>query len=117
MQRIENYKGLVILASNLKSNIDEAFVRRFQSIIHFPLPRASERLTLWEKGFPANIKLHSDVDLGQLAQKYELTGAEIMNIVQFACLKVLSLQKKTLRTNIILAGIKKEFQKGGRIMR
>ena len=49
LQRIEDFTGVVILASNLKSNIDEAFARRFQSIIYFPLPQVEERLRLWNQ--------------------------------------------------------------------
>lgn len=117
LQRIENYKGLVILASNLKSNIDDAFVRRFQSIIHFPLPKAVERLLLWQKAFPSKVKLHTDVDLALVAQKYELTGAEIMNITQYACLCALESGNKTISPTYLTNGIQREFQKGGRIMR
>lgn len=117
LQRIENYKGLVILASNLKSNIDEAFVRRFQSIVHFPLPKASERQLLWEKAFPSKVRLSKELNLGQVARKYELSGAEIMNIVQYACLCALDAHKKTITHHYITDGIQREFQKGGRIMR
>ncbi|MBP0904177.1 ATP-binding protein [Mariniflexile gromovii] len=117
LQRIENYNGLVILASNLKSNIDEAFVRRFQAIIHFPLPKFSERLLLWKNAFPSKVKLHSDIDLVQLVQKYELSGAEIMNIVQYSCLCALADNKKTVYQSYIVNGIQREYQKGGRIMR
>lgn len=117
LQRIENYRGLVILASNLKSNIDEAFVRRFQAIVHFPLPKASERLLLWKKAFPSKVRLHADVDLSRVAQKYELSGAEIMNIVQYACLCTLNDKKKTIAPAYLTNGILREFQKGGRIMR
>ncbi len=117
LQRIENYKGLVILASNLKSNIDEAFVRRFQSIIHFPLPKAKERFVLWKKAFPSKVRLHGDIDLLQLAQKYELSGAEIMNIVQYACLCALNDNKKTIYSSYITNGVQREYQKGGRLMR
>lgn len=117
LQRVESYKGLVILASNLKSNIDEAFVRRFQSIIHFPLPKAPERLMLWKKAFPSKVRMHADVDFTQLAQKYELSGAEIMNIVQYACLCALGDHKKTIYQSYIVNGVQREYQKGGRIMR
>ncbi len=117
LQRIESYKGLVILASNMKSNIDEAFVRRFQSIINFPLPKASERLQIWKKAFPSKIRIGKDLDLGQVARKYELSGAEIMNIVQYACLCALGDQKKTIASKYITEGIQREYQKGGRIMR
>jgi SpoVK/Ycf46/Vps4 family AAA+-type ATPase len=117
LQRIEYYKGLVILASNLKSNIDESFVRRFQAIVHFPLPKASERLMIWEKAFPPNVRLEKDIELGQIAQKYELSGAEIMNVVQYACLCALEDKKKTIYPEYLAIGIQREFQKGGRIMR
>ncbi len=117
LQRIENYNGLVILASNLKSNIDDAFVRRFQSIVHFPLPKTAERLLLWQKAFPAEVSLHEDVDFPRIAQKYELSGAEIMNIVQYSCLCALEEEKKIIVASNISNGIQREFQKGGRIMR
>ncbi|WP_373517316.1 ATP-binding protein, partial [Pricia sp.] len=117
LQRIESYKGLVILASNMKSNIDEAFVRRFQSIISFPLPKASERLLIWKNAFPSKVRMGKDLDLGQVARKYELSGAEIMNIVQYACLCALGDRKKTITPQYIADGIQREFQKGGRIMR
>jgi AAA+ superfamily predicted ATPase len=117
LQRIESYKGLVILASNLKSNIDDAFVRRFQAIIHFPLPKASERLVLWKNAFPTKVKLNSNIDLMKIAQKYELSGSEIMNIVQYGCLCALGADKKMIHQEYILNGIQREFQKGGRIMR
>ncbi len=117
LQRIENYKGLVILASNLKSNIDEAFVRRFQSIIHFPLPKASERLLIWKNAFPSKVRMGANLDLNLVARKYELSGAEIMNVVQYACLCALGDKKKTIAPQYIVDGIQREFQKGGRIMR
>ncbi len=117
LQRIEGYNGLVILASNFKSNIDEAFIRRFQSIVHFPMPKAAERLTLWEKAFPSKVSLSPDLDLGSIARKYEISGAEIMNVVQYACLCALADKKKTITTSYITNGIQREFQKGGRIMR
>ena len=117
LQRIENYAGLVILSSNLKSNIDDAFVRRFQAIIHFPIPTFLERLKIWKKAFPEKIRLDKQVDLSQFAQKYELVGAEIMNIVQYACLRALADQKKTIISRYLIDGIQREFKKGGRIMR
>ncbi|WP_010521977.1 ATP-binding protein [Aquimarina agarivorans] len=117
LQRIEGYKGLVILSSNLKSNIDDAFVRRFQSIIHFPLPKLAERFLIWQKAFPKAIKLEKDVDMLQLAQKYDLSGAEIINIVQYACLCTLGKNNKTIHLHDIVNGIQREYQKGGRIMR
>ncbi|MEL6591946.1 MAG: ATP-binding protein [Bacteroidota bacterium] len=117
LQRVEHYNGLVILATNFKNNIDEAFIRRFHSVIHFPLPRPEERQKLWEAAFPPQIKLREDVDFSNLADKYELSGAEIMNIMQFCCLKSLANHDQTLGEATILEGIKREYLKEGRIMR
>lgn len=115
LQRIENHHGLVILASNFKSNIDEAFIRRFQSIIHFPIPKTQDRLRLWQQAFPAKIHLKDDVHLKSLAQNYDLTGADIMNVVQYVCLGALSKGKLHVSYADITEAIKREFIKHGKI--
>lgn len=117
LQRVELYDGLVILATNFKSNIDDAFSRRFQSIIYFPAPGFDERLSLWRKAFPEKVQLAGDINLSSLAQRYELTGAEIINIVQYACLRALDRQDELILYSDLYEGLKKEFQKEGRIMR
>lgn len=114
LQRVENYPGLVILSSNFKSNIDEAFTRRFNTIIHFPKPSARERLLLWQKAFPEKVKLAKGIDFELLADQYELTGANIMNVVQFACLQALSKEQEVIDLEMIHKGIKKEFRKEGK---
>lgn len=116
LQRIENYNGLVILASNFKSNIDEAFVRRFQSIVHFPMPNAVERRQLWEIGFPKEHLTFTDVNLDVIAQRYELSGASIMNIVQFCCLKALQRGNNQISDAEIREGVAREFYKEGKIV-
>jgi hypothetical protein len=116
LQRVENYNGLVILASNFKNNIDESFTRRFQSHIYFPLPKYNERLLLWQGAFPTHMKPDDQVDLNALARQYELTGAHIMNIVQFACLQALSRDEKFISNGAILEGIRKEFVKEGKLV-
>lgn len=116
LQRVETYEGLIVLASNFRSNIDEAFVRRFQSIIHFPIPRMQERLSLWQKSFPEKLKLGEDVDIKQLAQKFELTGADIMNVVQYVCLNALAQDSLVVSYDDIVEGIKREFIKSGKLI-
>jgi hypothetical protein len=111
LQRVEDYPGLLILASNFKSNMDEAFLRRFQTIIHFPTPNAGERLKLWQKTLPASLKLESSVNLRELSEKYELNGAAILNIVHYASLKSTSKNDVFVRNEDILEGIRKEFRK------
>lgn len=116
LQRIENYPGLTILASNFKSNIDEAFTRRFQSIIHFPMPKAAERLRLWQKAFPEAVTFAPDVDFSLLARRHELSGSHIMNIVQYACLCALEEETEVISSEMIREGIEKEYEKEGKVL-
>ncbi|RMA58859.1 ATP-binding protein [Ulvibacter antarcticus] len=115
LQRIESHSGLVILASNFKDNIDDAFTRRFQAIVGFGMPGAKERKVLWEKNLPNNLKLDKEIDLREIARKYELSGSNIINIIHFCCLRVLSEKKDRLTTKILMEGIKKEFLKENRM--
>lgn len=116
LQRIENHPGLVILASNFKTNIDTAFTRRFQSIIEFEVPSYGERLKLWQNNLPKGIKIAEDVNLNELSKKYDITGANIVNIIQYACLRTLEDQNKSINLNHLLQGIKKEYAKEGKMM-
>lgn len=116
LQRIENYPGLVILASNFRTNLDEAFTRRFQSLVHFPMPKPAERFQLWQKAFPEAVKLDVQIDLEEIAKKYELSGSNIMNIVQYCCLKALDKGLAEISLSNLMAGIKNEFHKEGKTM-
>lgn len=114
LQRIEHYNGLVILASNFKSNIDDAFLRRFQSIIHFPTPKASERLAIWEKKLmPESLQMNG-INLDALAQKYELTGAGILNVVQYVSLCSLERGDAHLSDADIREDVARELYKEGK---
>jgi DNA polymerase III delta prime subunit len=116
LQRVENYDGLVILASNFKSNIDDAFIRRFQSIIHFPVPGSKERLQLWQMAFPSQLELAEEVDLSTLSATYELTGAEIMNVIQQICLQALQHGNSVIHEANLLQAIKRELSKAGKVL-
>ena len=116
LQRIENHPGLVILASNFKSNIDTAFTRRFQSIIEFEMPLYAERMKLWENNLPKNIKIAKDVSLEELSKKYDVTGANIVNIIQYACLKTIEEGNDSIQLQHLIQGIKKEYVKEGKMM-
>lgn len=117
LQRVENYNGMVILASNFKTNIDDAFMRRFQSVVFFPQPNASERQKLWEQTFPENMDLGIDVNLVEIAKNYEITGGGIINVVQYACLQALNRNgtSKVILLDDIKKGIIQEFKKEGKI--
>ncbi|HVX50817.1 MAG TPA: ATP-binding protein [Chitinophagaceae bacterium] len=111
LQRIEDFPGLLILASNFKSNMDEAFLRRFQTVVHFPAPNMAERLKLWEKTLPASIRPEPSADLVELSEKYELTGAAILNIVHYATLQAIARNDEYIRRTDVIEGIKREFRK------
>ena len=66
LQRIEDYDGLVILASNLKDNIDVAFTRRLQIVVHFPRPEPAQRLRIWKLALPPGPRIDSEIDLDAL---------------------------------------------------
>lgn len=116
LQRIEAHKGLVILASNMKGNIDSAFTRRFNAFVEFEPPEISERLKLWQVYMPKNCKLHQDIRLEELAKNYELTGANIVNIIQYAGLLTIKQGNLLLEKEVLLAGIRKEYKKEGIIL-
>jgi hypothetical protein len=85
LQRIEDYAGLVILASNLRDNIDAAFTRRFQVVIRLERPQPRERRRIWEIAFPVGASLEERVDLDQLA-RLDLTGAGITGAARTSAL-------------------------------
>lgn len=114
LQRIEDFDGVVILASNLRHNIDDAFLRRFQSVVQFPLPRAAERLRIWREAFPRQVQLASDLDLIRLADRYELSGGTIVNVVRYAVLRALARGQEIILANDIDEGVRREFHKEGR---
>lgn len=116
LQRIEAHPGLVILASNFKSNIDTAFTRRFQTIIEFEAPSYDERLRLWNNNLPEGVPLHDTVNLSEIAKRYAITGANIVNIIQYACLRALDSGQRELQLDHINSGIKKEYQKEGKML-
>lgn len=78
LQRMETYTGVVILATNLRTNLDEALVRRIQSSIHFPMPSVAERAKLWNQML-ASVK-HDAVDIDALGAEFELTGGVIARV-------------------------------------
>ncbi|WP_053086738.1 ATP-binding protein [Cyclobacterium amurskyense] len=115
LQRIEAYPEMVILASNYKSNLDTAFIRRFQTIIDFEPPGVSERLALWKQYLPKKIALESRLVLEDLARKYPLTGANIVNIIQQVGLKTMAGKHKEIKEELLIQCIRYEIQKEGKI--
>jgi hypothetical protein len=114
LQRIEDCPNIVILASNNKSNIDDAFFRRFQSTVYFPIPRKPERLKLWERGFSPVSTLENEIQLEEIAEQYEMAGGAIMNVIRFASLMAIKNKSRTIAYDDLIRGIQREFNKEGR---
>jgi len=126
LQRIEDYNGLVILATNMKTNIDEAFIRRFNDIVKFTIPNEEERKDIWQKSFPVNADYD---DLPNKVKKYELSGGNIINVIHFAGIQAVKRRNELLKqndtTNVnegklifyledLLEGIRREMIKEGK---
>ncbi len=111
LQRIEDFSGLVVLATNIQTNIDEAFSRRFQSMVHFPKPGKKERRQLWEKLFSDTFDLRQDIDLDELSDKYELSGGDMINVLRYCALEAAKRNNKTIELNDIKTGVRREYGK------
>lgn len=114
LQRVEDFPGNVILATNLKGNIDEAFARRFQSLVHFPMPDAEQRLRLWNGMLRRQEQLDKDVDLPRLAARYELAGGAIANVIRFAAICSMRDGRTRIRNADLVQGAIRELRKEGR---
>ncbi|MEY2564940.1 MAG: hypothetical protein QOH88_3133 [Verrucomicrobiota bacterium] len=114
LQRIEEFHGVVILTSNIKTNIDDAFIRRFHSVVNFPMPKPRERLRIWRNAFSSRAVMEETVDLDLVADKYDLSGGTIMNVVRYSSLKALSRNENIILLEDIETGIRREFLKEGR---
>ena len=105
LQRIEDFPGTVILATNLKSNIDEAFSRRFQSIIYFPMPSEELRADLWRSMLPKEWLGDDAEELIAAAAQSELSGDSIANVVRKCALQLVNKPLNKVNKNVILTAL------------
>jgi hypothetical protein len=112
LQRIEEYSGVVILATNLRQSIDDAFQRRIHVVVEFPTPDAVSRREIWERLLPpgSGDAVSAD-DLDQVAQRFELTGGNIRNVVLDACFRALDNRDERVTTRHLIASTAREYQK------
>ncbi len=114
LQKMEDYDGVIILATNLRKNMDEAFTRRMHFAVEFPMPEEPDRYRIWASMFPEKAPLGQDLDLSFLARQFSITGGNIRNIVVASAF--LAAQDGGLITmeNVIRA-MKREYQKMGKL--
>ncbi|NIJ20914.1 DNA polymerase III delta prime subunit [Sphingomonas naasensis] len=117
LQRIEDCPGVVILASNLKGNIDAAFARRFQAMIYFPMPDATARLKLWRMAFAApRARLAGGVSLEALARRHELSGGEMINVLRRLSVHALIDADDYVPEDRLSEAIARELANSGRVI-
>jgi hypothetical protein len=115
LERMERFKGLAILATNRKNDLDEAFLRRIRHIIDFPLPDETQRAQIWKQVIPESIAKNSQIDITFLAQQFPLSGGHIRSIVFNACLQSAhSGGNRELFMKDILIAVKREYDKMNR---
>ena len=113
LQRLERYEGVAVLTTNLRSNLDNAFARRFEFIVEFPEPDAATREALWRLHLPAGAPLADDVSLPELAAWYALSGAQIKNAALAAAFLAAAAGRQIHQHHFLLA-VENEFDKAGR---
>ena len=115
LQRMEEYDGIVILATNLRKNMDEAFVRRMRGAIEFPMPEEVDRLEIWRRTFPVEAPLDPHADLAFLARAFKFSGGNIKNIVLEAAFLAAQAGTMITMTHLVHA-TRREHQKTGRLI-
>jgi SpoVK/Ycf46/Vps4 family AAA+-type ATPase len=114
LQRMEEYDGLAILATNLRHHIDEAFLRRLHVIVDFPFPDAPERLEIWRSCLPRSLPLDDGIDLAALAQ-HRLAGGNIRNVVLGAAYLAAQTGRPIGQVEFV-AATRRELQKMGKLL-
>jgi MoxR-like ATPase len=115
LQRMEEYEGMVILASNLRKNMDEAFVRRLHFTIEFPFPAETDRRRIWDGLWPAALPRSADLDLDFMARRFEVPGGNIRNIALASAFLAAADGGIVTMAHLIRA-TQREYQKMGKVV-
>lgn len=113
LQRIEQYYGIVILASNYKKNIDEAFLRRMRYLVEFPMPDVATREEIWKSCFTEQVPVDF-LDFAYLAKNFELSGQTWAQVLDYA--RAGKLEEKDLFHRPTFGGAVKKGDNAGRIL-
>ena len=114
LQRMERFDGVAILATNLRSNIDEAFTRRLDIIVHFTLPDVEHRRLLWARHLPDSLPQSGDLDLDVLASRFEISGGVIRNVALTAAYRAAQRGDEVTMGDLVRA-MNAEYTKMGRL--
>ncbi|HEY0430283.1 MAG TPA: ATP-binding protein [Pyrinomonadaceae bacterium] len=114
LQKIEEYEGVVILASNLSKNIDDAFARRMHYVVEFPLPDEHHRERLWRGMLPPQVPLGEDVDLQFIARQFAITGGDICNVALDAAF-LAAQDGRVVNMKQLIQALARQMLKQGRI--
>jgi len=115
LQSVESFSGVVILATNLRQNIDPAFLRRIHAVVEFPPPTVDSRAAIWRRLIPpAQPRDFGDEDLVALAARFDLAGGNIRNVILDAMFRAYADDTRMLTRRHIAAGLAREYQKLGR---
>jgi hypothetical protein len=114
LQRMERHDGPVILATNMRGNIDDAFLRRMDAVVEFPFPLAEHRRQLWELLLPDRAPRDGDVDLDFLAERFELSGGGIRNAA-IAAAVLAAEDGRAIAMEHLVRGVAMEYAKLGRL--
>lgn len=114
LQKMDEYQGISILATNFKNNLDEAFTRRIQVLVDFPVPDEKNRKLIWKNMLPKNAPLGSDIDLDFLSKNFGITGGDIKNIVLNAAFFAAE-SNTEIRMEHFIKALGQELMKMGRV--
>ncbi|UCC16079.1 MAG: ATP-binding protein, partial [Dehalococcoidales bacterium] len=114
LQKMDEYEGMVILATNLRNNIDDAFSRRMHFTLEFPIPDESDRNRIWNSIFPPEAPLDDNLDFVFIARQFRITGGNIKNIALGAAF-LAAQNGNIINMNNVIRAIKREYQKMGKL--
>jgi len=115
LQKMEEYPGITVLATNLRQNMDAAFARRMRFIVDFPFPEEADRLRIWQSVWPAEVPLGADVDAAALARQFRLSGGGIRNVALSAAFLAAEQGQPVAMADLHRAA-RRELQKMGRLV-
>ena len=115
LQKMEEYQGIVILATNFRKNMDDAFVRRMHFVVEFPFPEEDDRLEIWRRVFPEKAPLDDSFDIGFLARQFKIAGGNIKNVAVTSAF-LAAQESNTIEMKHAVLATKREYQKMGKLM-